>query len=446
MIKLSALVIISSVICCNAKSTILPYDLTVNYLRNPLAVDDANPRLSWLLYGNVINNFQKNLTQTAYQILAASSSESLFTNPDLWDTGKVKSNAQFGIKYQGKQRRSTERIYWTVRVWDQNDEASTYAHGFFWDNALNVSHWTAHWISAPSTIQKEALINVTADDKNVLDTHAGLKPVVYLRKTFTLDSEVKLAKIFATAKGMYRLFINDETGLFESDKKHPLLTPGWTDYNQSFQYQVYDVTKYLKNNNTIGVMLGTGWYSGYIGWLAEFGHYGRKESFLMELHIEFKNSSKIIIRTDNTWKSSTGPVIYSDLYQGELFYEERTMNGWLGHKFDDSKWYGVNSVIINPKILLVAEQSPPIIELEHREARKAWESSPGVWVYDFGTNWAGYTILKLENFTSNARIQVRHAEVLNPNGTIYTLNLRTARATETYLLNSKYYYRKFLIV
>lgn len=435
MFAISGLVIVLCVVFSKAESnsTIYPHDLTTQYLRNPLAVDSPNPRLSWKLDGKLVDNqILNNLTQSAYQILASSQSDTLFEKPDLWDSGKVTSNSQV-VRYEGKLPGPGKRIFWTVRVWDQNDEPSKNIKSSFWDNAYNVSQWTAQWISAPRRLQRRALANISTEDRDVVSTHNGLKPVVALRKTFTLDSEIESAKAYATARGIYKLFINDRARPKIGYK--PLLTPGWTDYNQSIQYQVYNVTKYLGTKNNIAVMLGTGWYSGYVGWNGKYGHYGHEEAFLMELHIEFKNGSQIKIKSDNTWKVTTGPLVYSDLYQGELYYENRNVYGWLSYDYDDSKWYSVDSVIVDKKILLVAEQSPPIVELDSFPALKAWESSPGVWVYDFGANMAGYVVITLDNFTTNARIQVRHAEVLNPNGTIYTLNLRTARATDTYLLN-----------
>lgn len=436
MIPKSTLVAILWLAFCTADPSINPYELKTQYLTNPLAVDSQHPRLSWQLSGKLINfRTVNNLTQTAYQIRAASKSDILLEKPDLWDTGRVNSSSQVGIRYEGKLPWPGKRIFWTVRVWDQDGEPSPYANVSFWDNAYNVSQWTAHWISAPAGLQKKALSKLSAEDSKVIAAHPGLKPIVALRKTFTLDSDIKTAKAYATAKGTYRLFINDKAGLQINGYK-PLLTPGWTDYNQSIQYQVYDVTNYLLSKNTIVVILATGWYSGYVGGNG-FGYYGKKESFLMELHIEFKNGSQIIIKSDNTWKTTTGPQVYSDLYHGELFYENRSLYGWLQYDYDVSKWSPVDAVVIDKKISLVAEQSPPIRERVNLPVYKSWESSPGVWVFDFGLNLPGYVSITLDSFTSNGRIQVRHAEVLNPNGSIYTLSLRNALATDTYVLNGE---------
>lgn len=434
MIAQRVFVAIVCVATCLADPSVYPEILTTQYLSNPLAVDTPYPRLSWTLSGKLIHfKIVNNLTQIAYQIRAASQLDILLEKPDLWDTGKVNSSSQVGIRYEGKLPGPGKRIYWTVRVWDQDNQSSEYANASFWDNAYNVSQWTAHWISAPVGLQKKALSNISAEDSKVISTHNGLKPVVVLRKRFTLDLDIKTAKAYATARGMYRLFINDKAGLQINGYK-PLLTPGWTDYNQSIQYQVYDVTKYIRSKNTIGVILGTGWFSGYIGGNGEYGHYGKNEAFLMELHIEYTNGTQIKIKSDNTWKANTGPLVYSDLYHGELFYENRSLYGWLDSDYDDSKWSAVDSVVIDKNISLVAEQAKPIGERFNLPVDKSWESSPGVWVFDFGLNIVGYVAINLTNFSSNAKIQVRHAEVPYPNGFIYTLNFGAALAKETYVL------------
>lgn len=420
-------------------SSIFPYHLTVEYLENPLAVElSSPPRLGWRLGGRLVHHkLPNNLSQTAYQILAASNASLLLREADLWDSGKVDSNIHVNINYEGKIPAPGERVYWTVRIWDQYDNASKYANVSFWDNGYNVTQWAAQWIGAPTYIQKRGLNNISAEDNAVISAHPGLKPVVYLRKTFSLDSDVKEAKVYATAKGLYRLFVNSESGVTVGTDI-PLLTPGWTDYSKSFQYQVYNVTKFIGTKNTIGVLLGTGWFTGYVGFMNGYGYYGKNEAFLMELHLEFKNGSREIIRSDYTWKATTGPLIYSDLFHGEVHYENRILHDWLKFEYDDSKWTNVNAVIIDKTVLLVAEQSPSIVELEPINAEYAWESSPGVWVYDFHSNFAGYVSLQLNNFTSVSRIQVRHAEMLHPNGTVYTSNLGSARATDTYLLNGEY--------
>lgn len=197
-----------SCIFCAPQSTVYPHHLRVQHLKNPLAVDSPNPRLSWRLEGISFNGTTlNNLKQTSYQILAATDSKFIPENPDLWDTGKVKSDSQVNVKYEGQIPSPGSRIFWTVRVWDQNDTASSYANISFWNNAFNESQWSALWISATMETQVKALTNISSEDNVAITSHPGLKPVVYLRKTFFLEEVVKEAKIYATSKGLYTVFL-----------------------------------------------------------------------------------------------------------------------------------------------------------------------------------------------------------------------------------------------
>lgn len=184
MIEETLLLICAFGVLCSAESSIFPYDLKVEFLENPLAVDSLNPQLSWKLGAERLNY---NLSQSAYQVLAASDSSLLFQKPDLYDSGKINSDYTVGVRYEGKTPEPGKRVYWTVRVWDQNDKDSKYAFVSFWDVGLNVSNWGALWIAAPGKLQREALNNLSDEDKQIVSAHNGLKPVLYFRKTFTVD-------------------------------------------------------------------------------------------------------------------------------------------------------------------------------------------------------------------------------------------------------------------
>ena len=269
----------------------------------------------------------------------------------------------------------------------------------------------------------------------MIQSNKGLVPVLYLRKNFKIESSIKSAKLYATAQGAYNVLIN---GKFISDS---YLSPGWTDFNKTIQYQAYDITVQLKtnqtNDNAIGVLLGTGWFSGYIGFRHQYNHWGSEQSLLLELHIEYENNKKVIVKTDDSWRVNTGPIIYSDMLMGQLYYQERELNGWATPGYDDKNWLSVVTKPIDKRIAFVADRAQPIRVTQELQPKAKWESSPGVWIFDFEQNFAGWVNIKVPSSNKLARIQVRHAEVLNPNGSIYTLNLRSALATDTYVLNSK---------
>lgn len=164
-------------------------------------VNITNPSISWRL--STVKGTSVNITQSAYQILVASSEELLETEePDLWNSGKVHSNQTLNVEYKGKALRPGQTAYYAVKVWDQNDKESDYREGK-WMREFTMDQWTAKWIGAPRGLQEKALKDIEEVDKDVMKSHPGLKPVLYFRKTFYNNVPVKSATIHCTAKGVF---------------------------------------------------------------------------------------------------------------------------------------------------------------------------------------------------------------------------------------------------
>jgi len=161
-------------------------ELKCEYLREPLAVEKRHPRLSWTL--KEVDSTKQNLTQTAYQILVASNKNLLSNNSaDLWDTGKVISNNSVHVLYYGVALNASQRAYWKVRVWDQNDSASDYSSVTKWESGLiGKNSWSAKWIKAPAGLQRNATKNLSDVDTQLINSKLGLIPAVYLRKVVNL--------------------------------------------------------------------------------------------------------------------------------------------------------------------------------------------------------------------------------------------------------------------
>jgi alpha-L-rhamnosidase len=262
-----------------------------------------------------------------------------------------------------------------------------------------------------------------------MKSNPGLTPALYLRKHFTTDSTVKEARLYATAQGVYKVIINGQ----QVSDSH--LDPGWTDFSQTIQYQTYDVTHLISKDNAIAVMLGTGWFSGYVG--GKYHNYGTDQSLLLQLHIEYADNKTLVVASDNSWRITTGPIVYSDREKGELYYENRALHGWVYAKYDDSKWSPVVTKQIDKKVMLVSDKAEPIRVIQELKPKTVWQSSPGVYVFDLGQNMVGWVKIRIATKNKSIRLQLRHAEVLNPDGSIYTQNLRSARATDTYVFEGK---------
>ena len=254
-----------------------------------------------------------------------------------------------------------------------------------------------------------------------------IDPAPYFRKGFTLSKPIKRAIAFASALGVYDLRLNGKA--VDSD----VLSPGWTDYSKRVHYFGYDVTRQLKRgDNVLGAVLGDGWYAGYLAFSGRRHYYGEQTRLIVQLQVEFQDGSKEIIGTDGTWKSTTGPIREADMLMGCVYDARKEIPGWDTVGFDDSAWPDA-TVDTAVKANLMAHPGAPIRRMEELPAKKITEPTPGVYVFDLGQNMVGWVRLKARG-EAGRKVVVRHAEMLNPDGTIYTENLRAAKATDTFYL------------
>ncbi len=254
-----------------------------------------------------------------------------------------------------------------------------------------------------------------------------LPPAQYLRTRFALDKPVKRATVYASALGNYELHINGQR------VGDAYFTPGWTDYRIRVLCNTYDVTRQLKKGlNAVGAILADGWYSGYIGWGRMRDHYGKDPRFAAQLHIEFTDGTSKIITTDGSWKAATGPILEGDFLMGETYDARKEISDWSTADFDDSQWSPVD---VTARIAVPVNPHPgvPVRQFQSVRPVSVSEPTPGAYVFDMGTNFAGFVRLKVSGAEPGQKIVLRFAERLNPDGTIYTTNLRGARATDTYI-------------
>ncbi|WP_226037460.1 family 78 glycoside hydrolase catalytic domain [Aquibacillus saliphilus] len=250
-----------------------------------------------------------------------------------------------------------------------------------------------------------------------------------LRKEFPVAKSVASARVYSTALGLYELYLNGE----KVGKDY--FAPGWTDYNKRVQYQTYDVTDMLQEGeNVIGSILGQGWYTGKIAWFGA-DHYGDNPAFLAQLVIEYTDGTVEVVETDDTWNAATGPIISNDIIAGETYDARKELIGWSESNYDDSNWIPA-SVKENYGGELVAQAGPTVQVTEEIEAVEVTEPTPGVYVFDLGQNMVGSVRLKVSGDEGDV-IKIRHAEVLDSDGSAYTANLRTAEATDRYILKGE---------
>jgi hypothetical protein len=258
-----------------------------------------------------------------------------------------------------------------------------------------------------------------------------LVPAPLFRKRFQVNKAVLQARIYATAAGVYELYLN---GQRIGDQ---VLAPGWTDYTRRILYQTYDVTAMLKAGpNALCAIVGDGWFSGNNGlWKVNDNAYGYDKALLCQLQVDYDDGTSETIGTDGSWRGDTGPIRWTDLFMGEIYDARQEIPGWNRADFDDSNWTAAS--ITKPDVgRLEPQTDPPIRKIEELRSRRLTEPRPGVFVFDFGQNIAGRVRLKVQG-PAGIHVMLRHGEVINRDGTLFTENLRRARATDQYTLKGQ---------
>jgi len=253
-------------------------------------------------------------------------------------------------------------------------------------------------------------------------------PVTLLRRSFTESKPIRSARLYATALGAYKFHIN---GKVIGDQ---ILAPGWMDFREHVPYQVYDVTAQLaQGKNAIAAYLAPGWYSTPLMWFRQGNNYGPTPPALKaQLRIEHADGSVEWISTDETWKAALSAILSAEIYDGETYDARRVQPGWDTASFSDTKWHPVD--MVTPKEpQIVAQYFPPIREEKVMTAKSITSPKPGVYIYDFGQNMSGVPRIHIQGHRGQ-NIQLRFAEVLNQDGTMYVENLRTAKATDHFIL------------
>ncbi len=536
-----------------------PTGLRCEYQVDPIGLDCATPRFTWL-----VQDPARGAWQSAYQIQVATSRAALEAGQGLvWDSGRIESSTSHLVAYGGAPPASRGRYLWRVRTWDGAGNASPYSEPASWEMGLLApGDWTAQWVG-PSTDEAasplegaqwiwaggegdgartllrkafdlpagatvaRATLSVAVDNTysvflngervgadegwetpqsydvtrllkaggNVLalegvneggpcgaiaalvatlgsgetvrvatdDSWRGTGERATGWETLGFDdsdwqaprviagwgggpwarrggqagsrstqlrTEIELrgapvrARAYVTGLGLYELRVNGEKVGDE------YLTPGWTYYGKRVQYRTYDVTDRLRaGDNALGAVLGNGWWGSTMAGNWQDG----PPCFLLQLVVRYGDGSEEAFVTDDSWRWSPSPISANSLYHGESYDARMEQPGWDQPGFRPATpWTKVRRVS-RTFDTLVAQQGPPIRKTAEFRPAEITEPKPGVWVVDFGQNLVGWCRLTVRG-EAGSTVRIRHAEVLNPDGTIYTENYRSARVTDSYTL------------
>ena len=386
-------------------------------LDDPLGIDAARPRLSWIVASD-----QRGQRQTAYQILVASTRDRLQANlADLWDSGKAASDATIQIAYGGSPLASRQACFWKVRVWD-NDGRIAESKTARWEMGLvQPGDWQARWIGRTT------------------DTHVTIAPL--LRREFTLDGTVRQARAYICGLGYFELTVN---GQRVGDH---LLDPGYTRYDRRVLYVTHDVTGLLRRGrNAVGVMLGNGWFnvSNKAAWDFDKAPWRAAPRLLCQIEVDLTDGRRITLASDETWRSADSPIVFNTIYSGETYDARLERPGWDQPGFDDSRWDAA-LLVEPPKGALTAQTMPAIQVDQVLDPVQVTEPNTGVWVFDFGQALSGHARLRVRGPAGTA-VAMKYGERLAATGLVDQKDIATHVVrfdanqpfqTDTYILKGK---------
>ncbi len=382
--------------------------LRCEYMAEPLGLGIVAPRLSWELRAA-----RRGVRQTAYRI-RVTDGETV-----VWDTGKVASGSSSGIAYEGSELRSRRRYEWQVMVWDERGESSEWSEAARWEmGLLDPEDWSAKWIEPEqTTVPEEPPLDFYDRTKKLPPTDYGrLLPCPLLRKRFEAKGKARRARIYATAHGIYELELN---GRKVGDQE---LAPEMTSYDRCLQVHAYDVTELVAEGaNALGATLADGWYAGRVGLMGDNCQYGNRLALLLQLEMEYEDGSRQTIVSDDGFRSSFGPYVYSDLFIGERYDARLEKPGWSTGDYEDREWSPAREVE-RDRGVLVAAYGEPVRAVLTIAAERIIRTPLGETVIDFGQVIAGRVRMRVRG-EAGAEIVLEHSEVLDEQGN-YLNNIR----------------------
>lgn len=383
---------------------------------NPLGIDTRAPRLSWQL-----NSSLRGVVQTGYEILVASSKEKLAKNEgDLWQSGKITSSVSVLVPYAGKKLNSRSWMYWKVRA-HTGTTISPWSEPAYWSmGLLEPADWKAKWIGLDSAFAWDSISQFSQLSAR------------YFRKPFQSTGAVRRATVHIAGLGLYELYIN---GKKIGDQ---VLAPAPTDYRASVLYNTFDVTEAIQGGaNVVAAVLGNGRF------FTMRQNYKPKKintfgypKMLLQLELEYTNGKKETIVTDESWKlTADGPIRTNNEYDGETYDANRELAGWNNTGYPDAHWLKARYTEA-PGGTLVAQPNEPMRVMKRIRPVSVRKIGKELYILDLGQNMAGWLQLSVSGKKGD-KVQLRFAESLQPDGSLYVANLRDARATDTYILRGE---------
>ena len=363
------------------------------YLTNPIGMDTPNPRLKWNL-----NDTRQGAFQSAYEIFVGTDSLAVSQGSgNMWQPGQVYSDKML-IIYEGEDLQPFTKYFWAVRFWDKDSVSTSLSEtASFETGMMHMANWQGKWITD------------TKDTK--------LKPAPYFRNEFSANKEIKEARAYITAAGLFELFIN---GQRVGDH---ILDPAYTRFDKRNLYVTHDVTHLITKNNAIGVLLGNGWYNHQSTAVWDFHKalWRARPRFCMNIRITYTDGSTETIASDDSWKTALSPVVLNSIYTAEHYDARLEQSGWNKIGFDDSHWKNSKEVEA-PSQNIAAQLMHPIRHIEEITPVSMHKVNSNQYIFDLGRNIAGISRISLKA-AKGTELRVTHSELLDAEGKIDQANI-----------------------
>jgi alpha-L-rhamnosidase len=381
-----------------------------------MGMDILKPRLSWKMKKPV-----NGARQTACQIVVATSDDLLSKEkPDLWDSGKIESDQSIQLVYDGKPLTPGLKVWWKVRIWDEEKTSSAWSESAHWEmGLLNASDWQAKWIGAPvKLLSKEWKLAAPQ-----------------FRKEVNISKKIKSARAYISGLGYYELYINgkkigdhvlspNQTN-YDRQKVEKWSEPRIGNMTSTVLYETFDITSSLiQGGNALGVILGNGWYQQADRPNDTMLWYDTPR-FIAQFKIEFEDGSCETVTSDEQWKSAVSPILYNGLHSGEIYDARLEQKGWNEARFNDTKW--LSAITVRPPTgVLKAQISAPDRVTKTIQPVSLSEPDKGIYRYDMGRLFSGWVRLKISG-PKGTTIKLRFTEEFGP----------TYNQSDTYILKGE---------
>jgi len=366
-------------------------------MENPLGYSMNEATVSW------VAGETESLKQKAAQVVVATdpAMEDIIYDSGMCD--KLDSRATIlPIKLAPK-----TRYYWTVTV--EGDKGDTATSGVNWFETAKMDEaWSGKWISPPWEHESDDCVHP------------------YIRKQHDTDKQVAKARAYITGMGVYEFYIN---GKRVGDE---YLAPYCNTYSTWVQYQTYDVTENLANNNVFGVMLANGWAKGRFGTFGDLNYpYTRRLSLICEIHITYTDGTTEVVGTDESWLCAPSPILFDNIYDGIIYDANKEIADWCKPGICTESWQNAN--VITPTELgpLMARLSLPVKCMEEIKPIELIKTPAGETVIDMGQNMVGWIKIRV-NAPKGTTIKLTHGEILQKSN-FFRDNLRSAKAEYIYI-------------